>query len=167
MSYTVKQVIVVRDDLKMRKGKFAAQVAHASMKVFLDMKMRLPNALNDGTKVVQVSWGSTPSASSSDVKVCFDVLARLLLAVSMTEDMATWVHGTFAKIVLLVNSEEELLRTLELAQEAGLPCAMVTDLGFTEFHGEPTHTAVAIGPAKSEEIDKITGPGSLVPTRLA
>lgn len=32
----VKQVIVIRKDLKMRKGKMAAQAAHASMKVFLD-----------------------------------------------------------------------------------------------------------------------------------
>jgi PTH2 family peptidyl-tRNA hydrolase len=32
----VKQVIVVRRDLSMRKGKIAAQVAHASMKFLLD-----------------------------------------------------------------------------------------------------------------------------------
>jgi PTH2 family peptidyl-tRNA hydrolase len=32
----VKQIIVVRKDLNMRKGKIAAQVAHASMKVFFD-----------------------------------------------------------------------------------------------------------------------------------
>ena len=31
-----KQVIVVRKDLNMRKGKMCAQVAHASMKVLLD-----------------------------------------------------------------------------------------------------------------------------------
>ena len=36
MSYTLKQVIVVRKDLNMRKGKIAAQAAHASMKVFMD-----------------------------------------------------------------------------------------------------------------------------------
>lgn len=32
----VKQVIVVRKDLNMRKGKIAAQAAHASLKVILD-----------------------------------------------------------------------------------------------------------------------------------
>ena len=32
----VKQVIVVRRDLNMRKGKLAAQVAHASMKFLID-----------------------------------------------------------------------------------------------------------------------------------
>jgi PTH2 family peptidyl-tRNA hydrolase len=32
----VKQVIVVRKDLNMRKGKIASQVAHASMKFLLD-----------------------------------------------------------------------------------------------------------------------------------
>jgi len=32
----VKQVIVVRKDLNMRKGKIAAQASHASLKVFFD-----------------------------------------------------------------------------------------------------------------------------------
>ena len=32
----VKQVIVLRKDLNMRKGKMVAQGAHASMKVFFD-----------------------------------------------------------------------------------------------------------------------------------
>lgn len=34
----VKQVIVIRKDLKMRRGKEVAQGAHASLKVFLDRK---------------------------------------------------------------------------------------------------------------------------------
>ena len=33
---TVKQVIILRKDLNMRKGKMGAQGAHASWKVFLD-----------------------------------------------------------------------------------------------------------------------------------
>jgi len=32
----IKQVIIIRKDLNMRKGKMCAQVAHASMKVLLD-----------------------------------------------------------------------------------------------------------------------------------
>jgi peptidyl-tRNA hydrolase len=32
--YSTKQVIVIRTDLNMRKGKMCAQAAHASMKVF-------------------------------------------------------------------------------------------------------------------------------------
>tara|TARA_Y100000310_G_C20530244_1_gene738066 strand:- start:128 stop:259 length:132 start_codon:yes stop_codon:yes gene_type:complete len=42
---------------------------------------------------------------------------------------------------------------------------MITDAGNTEFGGIPTNTAVAVGPAKSDEIDKITKNGS-VETRL-
>lgn len=36
MNNDIKQVIVVRRDLAMRKGKIAAQVAHASMKFLVD-----------------------------------------------------------------------------------------------------------------------------------
>ena len=32
----IKQIIIMRTDLNMRKGKLATQVAHASMKVFFD-----------------------------------------------------------------------------------------------------------------------------------
>ncbi len=39
----MKQIIVVRKDLNMRKGKIAAQVAHASMKVLLDRQITLVN----------------------------------------------------------------------------------------------------------------------------
>lgn len=36
MKNDVKQVIIIRKDLKMRKGKVAVQACHASMKVFFD-----------------------------------------------------------------------------------------------------------------------------------
>ena len=38
----IKQVIVMRKDLKMRKGKMIAQGAHASMKVLLDCQITAP-----------------------------------------------------------------------------------------------------------------------------
>ena len=34
---------------------------------------------------------------------------------------------------------------------------LITDAGHTEFHGVPTRTCLAIGPAWSDEIDAITG----------
>ena len=60
------------------------------------------------------------------------------------------------KIVVGVESERELLDVYEEAKQAGLPCALIKDAGKTEFK-EETFTAVGIGPANSEEIDKITG----------
>src|SRR5271169_2050588 len=38
----VKQVIIIRKDLNMRKGKMCSQSAHASMKVFFDMMVKQP-----------------------------------------------------------------------------------------------------------------------------
>lgn len=43
MAMNTKQVIVMRKDLNMRKGKMVAQGAHASMAVLLDMMTRSEN----------------------------------------------------------------------------------------------------------------------------
>ena len=45
----------------------------------------------------------------------------------------------------------------EKAAAAGLPYALITDAGHTEFHGVPTRTALGIGPAYPEDIDPVTG----------
>jgi PTH2 family peptidyl-tRNA hydrolase len=148
----VKQVILFRKDLNMRLGKVAAQVAHASMKVFFDRKLgagQVPAILNSGFE------GELPEGTCD------------LLVIPTNPPMRDWVWGSFAKIVLSVESEDELLHAYELAKAAGLPTALIVDEGRTEFHGVPTKTTVAIGPAPSEEIDKITGKGGLVQTRLA
>jgi len=162
----IKQVIVYRRDLNMRKGKIAAQCAHAVMKVFFDR-------------------GSIAHLSTGP-----------FLMVPLTEDMASWVEGLFTKIVLTVETEADLLRVHELAKEADLPCALITDAGQTEFKAPcewcggrgsvdevfgapicgyckgtgrinvPTSTTVAIGPARAEDIDKITGPEGAISTKL-
>lgn len=142
----IKQVILFRKrfpdgkggTFSPRVGKIAAQCAHASLKVFFDRKVnpRLFELL-----------GRIPFLRS----------LRYLLVIRLNEDMLEWVFGIFAKIVLSVENEADLLRAYKLAQEAGLPCALIQDMGATEFHGVPTYTTVAIGPARAELIDPITG----------
>ena len=124
----IKQVIILRKDLKMRKGKMVAQGAHASMAVIL----------NEGIK----DQGE---------------IGLPTLTIPMNPDMEAWLTGRFTKICVSVDSEQQLLFVHSAAENAGLPCSLIQDAGLTEFGGVPTYTAVAIGPAKSEEIDKITG----------
>lgn len=128
----IKQVIVIRKDLNMRKGKMCAQAAHSSMKVFFDR-------------------GETLLTNEGDPE-----RPDYQLVVPLTLAMAAWVTGIFKKVVVGCSSEEELLDIYQAAQVAGLPCALVVDSGLTEFHGVKTPTCVAIGPAKSEDIDAIT-----------
>lgn len=134
MMMKIKQVLVVRKDLKMRKGKIAAQCAHASLKVFLDRKE---------TRDENCVWCESKDSQN--------------LIIPLTDEMKEWLEGIFTKVCVSVDSEEELLEVYKKAQEAELPCALVTDAGLTEFHGIPTNTVVAIGPANEDKINEITG----------
>ena len=67
-----------------------------------------------------------------------------------------WIEEGQCKIVLKVNSEDELCRFDELAESEGLPKALVVDKGLTEVP-PGTVTCLAIGPAPVEKIDKLTG----------
>ena len=125
-----KQVIVVRKDLNMRKGKIAAQVAHASMKVILDeMSIDVSN------------MGRT----YYELKIYND------------DPLLEWLGKLFTKIVVGCNSEEELLELKSQADKIKIRNSIIQDSGLTEFHGVPTYTVLAIGPDDSEKIDKITG----------
>ena len=108
-----------------------AQGAHASMKVFFDRLIPLDNGANFSKK-----------------DNCYSI--------SFTSEMKQWIQGDFRKIVVYVNSEQELLEIYRQAVDANLPCALIQDNGLTEFQGVKTYTAVAIGPASGTEIDKIT-----------
>ena len=68
----IKQVLVVRKDLNMRKGKLCAQAAHASLAVFFNRK------------------------------VPFLVGLFGLLLVPLNSKMRAWVRGSFTKIVVSV-----------------------------------------------------------------
>lgn len=130
-----KQVIVVRRDLNMRRGKEIAQGAHASLAVFFDM-MRKQNG------------GEVDTKNGKKFECSFE---------HQSQAIHEWMTNGFTKITLVVNSEAELLDVYEAAKAAGLPCSLIRDSGKTEFGGVPTLTTVGIGPAQSSEIDKITG----------
>lgn len=70
--------------------------------------------------------------------------------------MAEWDAGSFTKITLAVNSEEELLQINEKALQNGLPVRLIRDNGWTVFNGVKTLTCLGIL-ANSKEIDKVTG----------
>lgn len=127
-----KQVIVMRTDLNMRKGKMIAQGAHASMKVFFD---RIP----------EESKGIPEGFRGVDIPMHVDT------------PMMEWLSGSFTKVCVRVESEQDLDQVYQHAKELGLPCALIVDSGKTEFNGIPTKTCCAIGPAESDKINEVTG----------
>jgi peptidyl-tRNA hydrolase, PTH2 family len=69
--------------------------------------------------------------------------------------LQAWGKEGQKKIALKVKTEEELLEVYQSAKNMDLPCSLIQDAGLTQL--EPgTKTAVAIGPAESGEIDRIT-----------
>lgn len=127
MSKYAKQVIVMRKDLGMRKGKMIAQGAHASMKVLLD------------------AGGTAETAAGAT------------FVIALTEPMAAWLGGRFTKVCVSVDSEAALDAIVEKARAANIPVALIVDSGATEFHGVPTKTCCAVGPAWTSDVDAITG----------
>jgi len=67
-----------------------------------------------------------------------------------------WMEEGQRKIVLKVNSQEELLELEKKAKKLHIPTYLVSDMGLTELPPGTT-TALGVGPAPSGLIDKITG----------
>lgn len=66
-------------------------------------------------------------------------------------------ESTGTKICLQVSNLDQLLRAESQAQEAGLSFFRVVDSGCKNFfNGEPTITALGIGPATKDQINHIT-----------
>ncbi len=107
----LKQVILIRQDLKLPKGKACAQASHASVSAVL----------------------------KSDEEI-----------------VKEWSRGGQKKVVLKVKDEKELVMYFQQAKDNGLKTALITDAGKTVI-APGTKTAVAIGPDKEENIDRITG----------
>ncbi len=124
-----KQVIVIRTDLNMRKGKMCSQAAHASMAaVFRDGKFYHDD--DESFMIIKIPTGTLSWFDHTE---------------------------TFKKIVVGIESEIGLHELFVKAKAAGLPTVEIVDRGLTEFHGNPTLTAIAIGPGDPALIDSITG----------
>lgn len=131
-----KQMIVIRRDLKMRKGKIAAQAGHACVTAVLaalerERRLAEVHMENGGIVLMPSDKPATP--------------------------LSEWFARGVAKVCLYVDSEEELLAIDRKAKETGLISALICDNGITEFHGRPTYTCLAFEPALPETVDPITG----------
>lgn len=146
-NYEVKQVILMRTDLrntkgeKVRSGKLMAQAAHASM-MWLSLRCRRQLAEEQEARE---SWERSDAFKADPFREQFSA-AEL-----------HWLGGSFAKIVLAVESEAQLQELVEKANKVYIAAHVVTDAGKTEFGDVPTVTCAAIGPATSDLIDTITG----------
>ena len=67
-----------------------------------------------------------------------------------------WYKEGAKKVVLKVNSLEELLEIANKAKELGLTVSIIADAGKTQVK-EGTIICIAIGPDEEERIDKVTG----------
>jgi PTH2 family peptidyl-tRNA hydrolase len=133
-----KQVIVMRKDLNMRKGKMCAQASHASLGIFTDM-------------MTKKFMGNSSKVPLKDFK-----LISYKIDVENQPAIVHWLENSFRKIVVGIDSEEELILLYKKAKSLRLPCVLIEDSGLTEFNGIPTNTCIAIGPAEEADIDKIT-----------
>ena len=134
--YNAKQVIVVRRDLKMRKGKIAAQSGHACVEAVL-LALAKEDLLNDVNATN--GWISLENKDRE------------------ATPLSEWFANGVAKICVYVDSEEALLDLDRRGRELGFVTALIQDAGHTEFHGEPTYTCMAFEPLYPEQIDPLTG----------
>ena len=109
-----KQIIIIRVDIKMGKGKIAAQASHASVSAYIQTKSKHPSVADE------------------------------------------WILSGQKKVVLKVNSEDELIQMFRAAKDQGIPAVLITDAGKTQIPSG-TKTALGVGPWSEEILDKLFG----------
>ena len=111
-----KMVILIRSDLKMKKGKIGAMCGHAAIGAYLKSNKTI---------------------------------------------LSKWNFNGSAKIILKVDSLDQLLEYKSKAEKVNLITYMVRDAGMTQV-SPGSITALAIGPDMTHQIDNITGGLSLL-----
>lgn len=97
-----KQIIIMRKDLNMRKGKMISQACHSTLKLYIDLcKRGVIFDDNEGPLEYFTFYYKKDSAWDN------------------------WLNGRFTKILVSCNSEQELDDLYLKAKEANLPCTML------------------------------------------
>lgn len=141
-TYKAKQMIVVRRDLKMRKGKIAAQSGHACVEAVLmalarEGRLKKVRVVNDAEG--NPNWVALEHRANDRTP------------------LTDWFDAGVAKVCVYVDGEEALLDIARQGREAGFAVALIQDAGITEFHGKSTYTCLAFEPLYPDQIDPITG----------
>lgn len=134
----IKQIIVIRKDLKMRRGKEIAQGSHASIAFITRRLQHEYQRLTGMVRPAIYRQGETLDCKLSEVEL-------------------EWISEGFKKVCVTVNSAAELFELHQKAVTSGLESHLIVDNGLTEFNNVHTPTALAIGPDEDEKIDVITG----------
>ncbi|CAG7890726.1 hypothetical protein BRARA_A03849 [Brassica rapa] len=108
-----KMVLVARNDLKMGKGKIAAQCSHATLGLYKKLLRRAPKALN------------------------------------------RWENCAQPKVVVKIESEEEMLALRERAKSLKLPTHITIDAGKTQIAPDSRTVMAILGPV--DVVDDVTG----------
>ncbi|KAL2329162.1 hypothetical protein Fmac_022589 [Flemingia macrophylla] len=108
-----KMILVVRNDLKMGKGKIAAQCSHATLGLYKKLLHRAPKALN------------------------------------------RWEMSAQPKVVVKIESEEDMLALQESAKSLKLPTHITIDAGRTQIAPNSRTVMAILGPV--EVVDEVTG----------
>ncbi|KAL3756000.1 hypothetical protein ACJRO7_002960 [Eucalyptus globulus] len=108
-----KMVLVVRNDLKMGKGKIAAQCSHATLGLYKKLLQRAPKALD------------------------------------------RWEMCAQPKVVVKIESEEDMLALQERAKILKLPTHITIDAGRTQIAPNSRTVMAILGPV--EVVDDVTG----------
>jgi aminoacyl-tRNA hydrolase len=107
-----KLLLVVRNDLKMGKGKAASQCSHAAVIAFSQSLLKHPSKVE------------------------------------------SWLSNGQKKVIVKVESKDELNKLRDLAKSKGLETSLVRDSGLTQI-APGSATVLGIGPDEESKIDSI------------
>lgn len=145
-----KQLIIVREDLRMLPVKLAAQVSHASM-AFLIAKIK-ENAHSIDNLVYKLG-GSSSIDRIYQVNFTFDG--------PLYEE---WISGSFIKVICGARNKSKLMKAVKMAQKLGMregeDYFLIRDNCLTELDPEDeddrTLTCIGFKPMESGIIEKIS-----------